>query len=471
MMATAHEPPVATPPIANVEAEAGLLGALMSENSLIDTIAERVAPEQFYEAVHGRIFSAIVKERALGRAANPVTLRPYFADDEQMKELGGPGYLAQLTGSGASVLGARDFAEQIVELFRRRTLLDALQRIAFNDYEKSFAQIVAEAESAIAEAERSNDDGSLEINLGAAMRQALEGGDQVEGITCGIEPIDNVLGPIKPQELVIVAGRPGMGKTIVLLNYALGVVRARDVSVDPEDVTDGVLIISREMSALQLAQRAAADLCFDGTRGINYEAIKTRRLDADQKRAVARASLRLEALPIEIVDVPRMSVSRLNSTVRRWKRRMAARGITLKLVIIDYLQLLDADHREKDLYTRITEVSKGCKSAAKANDVAVMAAAQLSRDVEKRGEDKRPSLADLRDSGQIEQDADGVMFLYRPGYYHKKKEPHPQDPKHDEWQTIYDRVRHQIEFIVAKRREKEEGVGRGTFYGAFQAVR
>jgi replicative DNA helicase len=226
------------------------------------------------------------------------------------------------------------------------------------------------------------------------------------------------------------------------------------------------------MSARQLGQRAAADLCFDGHRGIYYGDIVDRRLTNEQAREVARAVSRVQQVPLQIIDAPRMTIGRLGTTVRRWKRRFAAKGMRLRLVVIDYLQLLQPDTREKDLYTRITEVSKGVKAVAKANDVAVIALAQLSRGVEQRGGDHRPNLGDLRDSGQIEQDADGVCFLYRAEYYLKKDERADEaHPKHEAWKAAMEAVKGQIEYIVAKRRERPECTTKGRFYGSFQAVR
>jgi replicative DNA helicase len=461
------------PPIANVDGEAGLLGAMMMANNLVDQIADKVSADDFFEPMHGRIFSAIIKEHSLGRAANPVTLRPYFDSDEAMREVGGSGYLAQLTGSGASVIGARDLAAQLVELARRRSLLDRLAEIATTaaNWEKPFVELVAEAEAAISDAGRSTDDGTVEMSLADAMADALQGEVGEHGITCGIEAIDKALGAIHPKEMVVIAGRPGMGKTIAGLSYALGFVRARD-DLDFQDIKDAALFISLEMSARQLGQRAAADLCFDGHRGVYYGDIVDRRLSNEHAREVARAVSRMQQVPLQIVDAPRMTIGKLGTTVRRWKRRFAAKNQRLRLVVIDYLQLLQPDTREKDLYTRITEVSKGVKAVAKANDVAIIALAQLSRAVEQRGGDHRPNLGDLRDSGQIEQDADGVMFLYRAEYYLKKDERADEvHPKHEGWKVAMDGVKGQIEYIVAKRRERPECTTKGRFYGSFQAVR
>lgn len=475
-MMAAQIPDTHAAPPHSIEAEAALLGGLMIENRLVDRVADKLSPDHFFEPLHGRIFSAIIKECSLGRIANPVTLRPYFSDDKAMQEVGGPNYMAQLTGSGAAIIGVNDFADQIIELARRRELIARLEEIverarSSDGWQQSFSEIVSEAESAISEASRATDDGTVEVSLRDAMANVLEPSKAGAGITCGLEAIDKALGPIHPKEMVVIAGRPGMGKSIVGLSYALGAARVRD-ELELDEVKTAVLFVSLEMSARQLGQRAAADLCFDGKRGIYYGNIVDEKLSSEQKREVARAVSRVEHAPLQIIDAPRMTIGRLGTTIRRWKRRFAARKCDLRLVVIDYLQLLQPDNREKDLYTRITEVSKGVKAVAKANDVAIIALAQLSRAVEQRGGDHRPNLGDLRDSGQIEQDADGVCFLYRAEYYLRKDERADENhPKHEAWKQSLELVEGQIEYIVAKRRERPETTTKGRFYGAHQAVR
>jgi replicative DNA helicase len=258
-----------------------------------------------------------------------------------------------------------------------------------------------------------------------------------------------------------------MGKTVFGTSFGLGVARQEDENGERKN---GVLMVSLEMGAEQLGERIAADLCFNGHSGINYGEIEGKRLSAEQARRVARAASEFEKMPFQIVDVGSMTSARLDSTVRRWKRRYAAQGVELKLVIVDYLQLLRTNEREKDLYTRITEVSKALKAMAKTHRVGVLAIAQLSRDVEKR-EQKRPTLADLRDSGQIEQDADGVVFLFRSEYY--LTEPSQRDEEaHAKWERAMEACRGDIEFIIAKRRGRQAPVtAHGRWYGAFQAIR
>ena len=466
MMATAHEPPAPVP--ANVETEAALLGGLMYAPNFIDRVADRLSHEDFYEALHGRIYSAILKEHSLGRAPTPITLKPYFEADEGMREVGGPAYLAQITGSGAAVVGVLDFADQVVELARRRRLNAALEKIvtASHDYEKPFDQMVAEAETAIVEASRDFADGVVEVSFAQAAKAALEPETSDPGVTSGIEGLDKALGPIKPQQLVIVAGRPGMGKSTLARSYALGVAKQGH----------GVLLFTHEMGRDEIVKAMLADLSFNGHSGINHEAIAEDRLTDEQHRALARLVFEFENLPLQIIDAGSMTVARFDSTVRRWKRRFAARGVELKLVIDDYMQLLHSNERENNLYTQVTKVSQGLKAVMKKHEVGGLVLSQLSRQVEQR-EDKRPHLADLRDSGSIEQDADGVCFLFRPEYYLRTAEPEADsdDPKKVEarakWERALELCQGKIEFIVAKRRGRRTGIGHGRFHGAFQAVR
>jgi replicative DNA helicase len=449
-------------PIANIEAEAALLGALMQAPKLIDPVADKLCAADFAEPLHGRVFSAILGQYALGKLANPVTLRPFFEADEGMKEVGGPAYLAQLTGSGAAVIGAVGFAEQVKELSLRRRLVEGLQSAieAANDCALPVPEVTELADKAISEARDGGEDRG-EYSGAAALDLVIDGFDQaVTGALCGSIPsIDALLGPMRPTHLVIGAGRPGMGKTATAISYALGAA-ARG---------HGVLFVSLEMGAEQLAERMAADLCFEDHR-IRYEAFRDRQLTPEQRREVVRARLRVADMPLQILDKQGLTIGRLRTLVRRWARRFEGRGQKLELVIVDYLQLLRADNR-MDRFEVVTEVSKALKEIAKEQGLAVFALAQLSREVERRG-DKRPQLSDLRESGQIEQDADAVLFFLRHEYYLTQEgEPPADDPEHGKWQERLERCRGRIEFICAKRRNGQAGARIGQFLGSYQAVR
>jgi replicative DNA helicase len=251
-----------------------------------------------------------------------------------------------------------------------------------------------------------------------------------------------------------------MGKTAAAISYALGAARAGH----------GVLFVSLEMSAVELSSRIAADLAFNGRSGIAFSDINSDRPSRDALRAMGNAAAELAEMPFHIVDAGSLTLGRLDMIVRRYKRRLAARGQSLDLVVVDYLQLLRCDERRTSAYETVSEVSRRLKGMAKDHDVAVFALAQLSREVEKRA-DKRPQLADLRDSGQIEQDADAVLFLYRHEYYLAAGKPEEGAPEYQEWKQAIDAVRGCIDFICAKRRNGITGSARGLFHGQFQAVR
>lgn len=452
--------------VRNIEAEAVVLGAMMTNNRCIDRMADRLVADDFYESIHGRIFDAILKEASQGRAANPVTLKPYLEGDEGLKELGGVGYLAKLTGS-LSIIGGDTCADQVREMAQRRRLIEGLNEAATMaaDMDQTNEQVISAADAAISPVSDLGE-GVVQISAAKAFEQMLSDYDQPKtGVTSGgrVKALDDVLGPIRKHHLDILAGRPGMGKTAAALSYSIGAAMAGH----------GVLYVSREMHRIELMQRMTADVCFDqrSGNGIPYEAIRDGHFTTDSARKrVYEASRVFGSLPLHIVDAAHLTVGRLNMIVRRYKRRMAALGHNLELVVVDYLQLMEPDHRTNSTNDRVAAVSTGLKSIAKGNDVGVLALAQLSRKVEER-ENKRPMLSDLRDSGQIEQDADAVIFLYRDEYYLRKGKPDETDPKFPAWQMALEKVQGRIDFIVAKRRNGPEGTGVGQFYGAYQAVR
>jgi replicative DNA helicase len=448
------------PYFANVEAEAALIGAMMVSNSVIDSVAEKLTADHFSEALHGRVFSAIVSLASQGKLATPVTLRPFFEADEEMRELGGPSYLAQLTSSGAGIVGVHDFAVQIRELAERRRFVDGLRATieAASNFGASLEDLSAQADAAISDARDGAEDAG-EYSGADALGLVIDGFDaQVTGTVCGVIPsIDSLLGPMRPSHLVIGAGRPGMGKTATALSYALGAAAKGH----------GVLFVSLEMDAEQLGERMAADLCLESR--IPYEAIRDRMLTGAQRMEVCRARDRIAAMPLQILDKQGLTVARLRTLVRRWKRRFEARGQKLELVIVDYLQLLRAD-RKLDRYEAVSEISRTLKEIAKEQRLAVFALAQLSRKVEERA-DKRPMLSDLRESGQIEQDADAVLFFLRQEYYLQNAEPDPSSGDHAKWQDALSKCQGRIEFICGKRRNGRSGSRVGEFLGAFQAVR
>ena len=451
--------------VKNVDSEATILGALMIENKLIDKVADKLCAEDFSEALFGRIYSAIVREAALGRTANPVTLKPYLSDDPALLELGGIGFLATLTGSSGAVLMLDTCVQQVVDMAKRRKLIDGLTHAAAlaASMDTTNEEVINAADAALSSMGE-HEDGIVQISAARAFDEMLAGYDEpTNGVTSGgqIECLDEVLGPIKPHHLDILAGRPGMGKTSAALSYAMGASAAGH----------GVLFVSLEMNRRELMQRATSDALFDGASGIPYEAIRDGRFTSDNaRRRVYEASRLFRGLPLHLVDASSLTIGRLNMIVRRYKRRMEAAGQKLELVMVDYLQLVRPDFRTDNMNLAVSEVSRGLKGIAKQYDVGVMALAQLNRSVESRP-DKRPMLSDLRDSGQIEQDADAVVFLYRDEYYLRQGKPAENDAKFLDWQAAMDRCQGNIDFIVAKRRNGPGGSATGRFFGAYQAVR
>ena len=449
--------------IANVEAECAMLGGLMISNQLIDKAADIVKPADFADPFLGMIFSAICREHSLNRVVNPVTLKPYFDGHPALAELGGIGFLARLTGSGAAVIGTLDMAEQIAELGARRRLSERLLESAAEceNYERSLDELAGLVETALGDA-LDTDGGSQTMSASDAVAANLDAQfGEAPGVQCGLIPsLDLVLGAICPGDLIILASRPGMGKTALSISYGHGV-SARG---------DGVTMISLEMRGPQLGGRLACDMLFGTPEAVPYAAVSENRCTVEQRRSMARAALALRDMPFWIEDLPGATIGRLGAIVRKHKRRLAARGKTLKLVIVDYLQLLAPDHRAKNLYEATSMVSRGLKALAKAEGVGVLALCQLSREVEKRT-DRRPTLSDLRDSGQIEQDADSICFLLRNEEYLKREEPHPDHATWIDWRHKFDQQRGKIEFIVAKRRAGRSGIGHGLWHGEYQAVR
>lgn len=456
----------AAPVLANIETEAALLGALMIDPRTIDQAADRLRIEDFAEPVHGRIFDAIVREHALGGRPTPITLRPLFVDDAAMKDLGGPGYLSQLTGSGAGLIGFRHFIDQILELSNRRRLTTVVDdvRVKAGDLNIPLATIVDEADAAlVASIERR--DVSRTVSLASSIDQAIaridtiREGDGKVGATTGIDELDQLMGGFEPGQLVICAGRPGMGKTAVACSAALGLARQGH----------GVLFVSLEMRAEELGMRMVSDLCCE-RRGkwVDFDRIVNATTNKAEDEAMRRARQMAAEWPLEIEDTSAPTLARLTLAIRRAKRRMAARGQTLRVVIVDYLQLVHPDNKRLSAYEAVSEVSKGMKALAKDLEVAIVALAQLSRAVEQR-EDKRPQLSDLRDSGQIEQDADSVLFLYREEYYLARAKA--KKGCEDDLNEARTHASGKLTLICAKRRQGRVGDAECLYLAPYQAVR
>jgi replicative DNA helicase len=456
----------------NIEAEAALLGALMIDNRLIEDVQLKLRAEHFYETVHGRIYDAILKVVDKNMVANPVTLRPMFETDTELKELGGPAYLAQLTGSGAALIGARDFATQVYDLALLRALVGVGREMVEKAVDTSEsvdpkAQIEQAELSLYRVAEEGGEQGGVKTfaqatKLAVAMAErALNSGGHVSGITTGLDSVNAKIGGLHPSDLIILAGRPGMGKSSLAMNMAYNaakrLVRDMEDGIEPaKSVGTPVAIFNLEMSADQLATRILAEAS-----GISSENLRMGKISQNDFRNLARASAELENLPLYIDDTPALTIAALRTRARRLKRQ---RGIGM--IVVDYLQLLQGGGRggDQNRVQEISDISRGLKQLAKELHVPVIALSQLSRAVEQR-EDKRPQLSDLRESGSIEQDADIVMFIYRDEYYVAAREPkrpgEGDDAKsfeaHDQWMRDMERAFGISELIIAKQRHGATG--------------
>jgi replicative DNA helicase len=446
----------------------------MVDNRLVEDIQLKLKPHHFFEPLHGRIYEAILKLTDSNRVANPVTLRPLFEADESIKEVGGPAYLAQLTGSGAAVIGARDFAGQIYDLALLRALigvgrdlvegaLDTSEDVApLAQIERAETELYKVAEEGGAEGKAKSFSDATKEALRIA-EAALNNGGGLTGITTGFDCLNSRIGGLQRSDLIIVAGRPGMGKSALATNMAFSA--AERFLADQRDGIDsersagaGIAFFSLEMSADQLVSRVLAERS-----KVTAEQLRTGNIRKDEFQAFARAAADLSSVNFYIDDTPGLTIAALRTRARRLKRQ---KGIGM--VIVDYLQLLQGTTKSSDSnrVQEISEISRGLKTLAKELNIPVVACAQLSRAVEQR-EDKRPQLSDLRESGSIEQDADIVIFIYREEYYLAGRQPPDGDADLPAWQEQMARAYGVAELIIAKNRHGATGKERVRFEGKF----
>lgn len=449
-------------PLQNPTAEIALLGDLIASNRLIDPAADKLRPVDFSVPLHGLVFGKMVEQAAAGREVDAVTLSPFFSEEDGWPRL--RNILAAAHMNAGTREQTKAYLEQVVDLGRRRRAVAGLQETmaGIRLADKPIEELVVLADEAVAEL--ADDTAEVEqAPIGVYGQQVIESfGQPVVGVRCGIiGSLDDVVGPMRPTELIVAGARPGMGKTATATSYALGAAGRGHP----------VLMFSLEMSAEQLTRRMLADLCHTTEGSVAYEKIRDGNVRGSDLDRVLQAKARMDALPFEINDRGGLNLAMLNRRVRRHKRRLAAKGQKLELVIIDYLQLMSPSRPSMSPYESASEISKGLKALAKQEQLAVLALAQLNRDVDKRN-DKKPIASDLRDSGQIEQDADVLLFLYRAEEYLRRDKPDVEfGTKYEEWCTDMAAVRGKIEFLVPKRRSGPPGAAMGFFFGEYSAVR
>ena len=457
----------------SIEAEQQLLGAILTNNDLFDRVAQILRAEHFYDPVHARIFETAAARIAKNNLASPVTLKAFLEDDAGLAELGGPAYLMRLAGAAISSFAVRDYAEMIYDLAIRRELIDVGNEIAAKaarvEVQSEPKEQIVEAEQKLyALAEQGQTEQGFQSFLTAvtdAVKVAnaayqREGG--LAGVSTGLIDMDKKLGGLHRSDLLILAGRPSMGKTSLATNVAFNIARAYKkgiTSSGEEGAVDGGVVgfFSLEMSAEQLASRILSEVA-----KIPSNQIRRGDFTEGEFRRIVDAAKELEAAPLFIDDTPALPISQLAARARRLKRTHG-----LDALFVDYLQLVRGTGRSENRVNEISEITMGLKAIAKELDIPVVALSQLSRQVENR-EDKRPQLSDLRESGSIEQDADVVMFVFREEYYKEREKPgdHELD-KMAIWQEEMERLHGKAEVVIGKQRHGPIGTVELSFEGQF----
>ena len=457
----------------NIEAEQALLGALLVNNDVYDRIANIVNETHFFDPVHGKIFEVAATRIKNNSLASPVTLKAFLEDDPGLNELGGSGYLVRLAGASISIFATRDYAELIRELATRRSLIEIGTEIAGQagtiDVENHPKEQIVEAEQKLYELAETGQTGSGFQSFLKAITDAVnmansayqrEGG--LVGPSTAFTDLDKKLGGLHKSDLLILAGRPSMGKTALATNIAFNIAKKYKKGTLPdgsEGAVDGGVVgfYSLEMSAEQLAARILSEVA-------EVPSDQIRRGDMTEKefRRFVEAAKSLEACPLFIDDTPALPISQLAARARRLKRTNG-----LDVLIVDYLQLVRPASSKDSRVNEVSEITQGLKAIAKELDIPVIALSQLSRQVENR-EDKRPQLSDLRESGSIEQDADIVMFVYRGEYYKEREKPNDHEiEKMAAWQAEMEELHGKAEIIIGKQRHGPIGTIDLSFEGQF----
>ncbi|MDR0968379.1 MAG: replicative DNA helicase [Holosporaceae bacterium] len=450
----------------NIEAEQSLLGSIMLNNEYFESVSEFLLPTHFNTPINGKIFEAVGKLISQGSAANPITLRAYFEEKDELKEVGGGSYLVQLVNSVVFMAGAVDYAKLIYDMYLRRQLILIGEGISYEaanfDINVKTSDQIESAEAKLYELSTSNRQGGFVpfsgalINAFGVIEKAYQSDKSIIGITSGFVDIDRWIGGLNRSDLIILAGRPSMGKTALATNIA---VNAATASMKKTEGGGKVAFFSLEMSSEQLVTRILAQEC-----GIPSEKIRKGEIREEDFSKLVEANKKIADLPLYIDDTPALTISAVRTRARRLQRKCG-----VDMIIVDYLQLLHgSDGRgNENRVLEISEVTRSLKALAKELNVPVIALSQLSRAVEAR-DDKRPQLSDLRESGSIEQDADVVMFVYREEYYEARREPSITDKdKHDKWVSKMADIYGLAEVIFAKQRHGPIGTVRLFFDGRY----
>ncbi|WP_435095712.1 replicative DNA helicase [Candidatus Pelagibacter bacterium nBUS_27] len=431
----------------NIEAEQAVIGSILVSNDIFDEISTIISSINFHDPMHQKIFEAIESLIYKGMLANPITLKNYFEDEKD--DLNVPEYLVKITKFSTSVRQAVEYSKIIYDMFVRRELIkiseQTIDSAKLNELDTNGQTIIENSERLLFDlAEKGSFNSSL-VKFDEAMKQTIEMAsaayknvEGIVGVPTGLRDLDDKLGGLHQSDLIIIAGRPSMGKTSLATNIAFNAAQ----KLQDSGKKSSIAFFSLEMSSEQLSTRIISEQA-----RISSNDIRRGRISDEQFDKFLETSKNIAELPLYIDETPAISIAAMSNRARRIKRLFG-----LDMIVVDYIQLMRGTTFNKDgRVQEISQITQGLKAIAKELAVPVVALSQLSRQVEQR-DDHKPQLADLRESGSIEQDADVVMFVYREGYYLQRKEPREATVEHAEWQAKMNEVAHLAQIIIGKQR-------------------
>ena len=452
----------------NIEAEQSVIGSILVSNDIFDDVSPIINYTKFYDPIHQKIFLAIENLISKGMLANPITLKNYFENDKNLIELEGHEYLVKITKFSTSLRQAIEYAKIIYDMHVRRELIKISEATIDNASNKNIdlpgEKIIEDSEKLLFDlAERGSFSKSF-VKFDIALNQTIEMASRafkstegIVGVPTGLTDLDDRLGGLHNQDLVIIGGRPSMGKTALATNIAFHAAK----NIQDKGLKSSVAFFSLEMSSEQLSTRILSEQS-----RIKSNDIRRGKISEEQFDKFIETSKNISELPLYIDETPAISIAAISNRARRIKRLFGC-----ELVVVDYIQLMRATNiRNEGRVQEISEITQGLKAIAKELNVPVLAVSQLSRAVEQR-DDKKPQLSDLRESGSIEQDADVVMFVYREAYYLERKEPRPATVEHAEWQVKMNEISNLAEIMISKQRHGPTGNIKVEFESMFTKFR
>jgi len=452
----------------NIEAEQSVIGSILVSNDILDDVSPIINYTKFYDPIHQKIFLAIENLISKGMLANPITLKNYFENDKNLIELEGHEYLVKITKVSTSLRQAIEYAKIIYDMHVRRELIKISETTIDNASNKNIdlpgEKIIEDSEKLLFDlAERGSFSKSF-IKFDAALNQTIEMASKafkstegIVGVPTGLTDLDDRLGGLHNQDLVVIGGRPSMGKTALATNIAFHAAK----NIQDKGLKSSVAFFSLEMSSEQLSTRILSEQS-----RIKSNDIRRGKISEEQFDKFIETSKKNSELPLYIDETPGITIAAISNRARRIKRLFGC-----ELVVVDYIQLMRATNiRSAGRVQEISEITQGLKALAKELNLPVLAVSQLSRAVEQR-DDKKPQLSDLRESGSIEQDADVVMFVYREAYYLERKEPRPATVEHAEWQNKMNEISILAEIMISKQRHGPTGNIKVEFESMFTKFR